>query len=50
MGLRQDGQLLGDFVEAEARALRERDVGDPVKGRLAVAPVAPARVIRPSFS
>ena len=27
----------------EARALRERDVGDPVKGRLAVAPVAPAR-------
>jgi hypothetical protein len=39
--------LLGDFVEAEARALRERDVGDPMKGR----PLAPrSDVIRPSFS
>ena len=44
MDIRQDGQLLGDFLEAEARALRERDVDDPVKGRLAVAAVAPARL------
>ena len=33
-----------DFLEAEARALRERDVGDPVKGRSAVATVAPPRL------
>src|SRR6266852_6219088 len=44
MDIRQDGQLLGDFLEAEARALRERDVDDPVKGRFAVATAAPARL------
>src|SRR6266404_4058297 len=44
MDIRQHGQLLGDFLEAEARALRKRDVGDPVKGRFAVAAVAPARL------
>jgi hypothetical protein len=44
MDIRQHGQLLGDFLEAEAHALRERDVGDPVKGRFAVAAVAPARL------
>src|ERR1700730_10471296 len=44
MDIRQHGQLLGDFLEAEARALRERDVGDPVIGRFAVAAVAPARL------
>src|SRR5712664_5010929 len=37
MDIRQHGQLLGDFLEAEARALRKRDIGDPVKGRFAVA-------------
>src|SRR6266403_2679655 len=44
MDIRQDGQLLGDFLEAEARALRERDVDDPVNGRFAVAAMAPARL------
>src|SRR6266403_2344416 len=44
MDIRQHGELLGDFLEAEARALRKRDVGDPVKGRFAVAAVAPARL------
>ncbi len=44
MDIRQDGQLLGDFLEVEAGALRERDVDDPVKGRFAVAAVAPARL------
>jgi hypothetical protein len=43
MDIRQDGQLIGDFLEAEARALRKRDVGDPVKGRFAVPAVATAR-------
>src|SRR6201988_5502348 len=42
MDIRQHGQLLGDFLEGEARALRERDVDDPVKGRFAVAAVAHA--------
>jgi len=28
MDTRQNGQLLGDFLEAEARALRQRDVDD----------------------
>jgi hypothetical protein len=30
----QDGQLLGDFLEVETCALRERDVDDPVKDRV----------------
>jgi len=42
MNFRQDSQLLGDFVEAEARALGKRDVGNPMKGRCAVAAVAAA--------
>ena len=42
MDIRQYGQLLGDFLEAEARALRERDVDDSVKGRFAVAAMATA--------
>ena len=33
MDIRQDGQLLGDFLKVEARALRERDVDDPVSFR-----------------
>src|SRR6266403_6190774 len=44
MDIRQDGQLLGDFLKVEARALRKRDVDDPVKGRFAVAALAPARL------
>jgi len=36
--------LLGDFIEVEARALRERDQDDLVKGRFAVAALAPARL------
>src|SRR5260370_25166355 len=44
MDIRQDGQLLGDFLKVEARALRKRDVDGPVKGRFAVAAMAPARL------
>src|SRR5882672_1879098 len=44
MDIRKHGQLLGDFLEVEARALRKRDVDDPVKGRFAVAAMAPARL------
>ena len=36
--------MLGDFLEVEARALRERDQNDLVKGRFAVAALAPARL------
>src|SRR6266849_2437878 len=44
MDVRQVPQLLGDFLEVEARALRERDQDDLVKGRFAVAALAPARL------
>src|SRR5579862_9061517 len=42
MYIRQDGELIGNFLEAEARALRKRDVGDSVKSRFAVPAVATA--------
>src|SRR5713101_4548993 len=44
MDIRYVPQLLGDFIEVEARALRERDQDDLVKGRFAVAALAPARL------
>src|SRR5260370_7129664 len=44
MDIRQVPQLPSDFIEVEARALRERDQDDLVKGRLAVAALAPARL------
>ena len=41
MDIRQVPQLRSDFIEVEARALRERDQDDLVKGRFAVAALAP---------